>query len=439
MKKKLFVAAIMMGIVGQSECVQDEINENNVHKIRNFWVSPEPGHIRVLAEMMRRGESSDKVGKSLEKLVQKIFDGARRELSEANAFLISSLLNALELREDWKVRMLLMLQEKRREENSFAAMILHKKKCPQCECDIFRDQHSVLTVRKASYFKALFPDLSDKEAEFCTDFLCPRLDYGLELRISGNTAQAIIELIKFLVKAGKVGDWKLNLVRKLTRDVNLRYSPECVASFSQIMIECAMGKVDEAVELLQGFSSNWELDEVSLKDAVTRWRLENEEYTRSDSKGFVEWLDLGVKMRTPVKILTNEYRKRSLIDDAMKNSLENSSPDSIYVLQRLALLPGFMPDKMKFQLIRVLKVLEGDGNVNAIKLLYSYTHNGEEMPKEEVQKLRDMSITNREQIREKMLDLSQSDKEYNDWFQDDLFRLVYRYNNPHGKAYDEWL
>ncbi|MDR1333659.1 MAG: hypothetical protein LBJ71_00370, partial [Holosporaceae bacterium] len=375
MKKILFVAAII-GLIGQCECVQNEINEKNVHKIGWNSVSPELGHIRVMADMVAKGKL-DANHESVQRLMEKILYGAEKwYLSKEYALLINELLNTPLLLGKWEPQILSVLREKREAGNFYAAMILHKRRYPQCKhnCDISEDPQNILWPK---YFRGLCPKLSDEEAEFCMDFLCHH-------SVNENKSLEIAELIEILKNTSEAVSKYPNLIKKLT------------------------GIEDE------------------------KKRLAANEYKPTDgSLSFVKRLDLGLNPKIP----EDEETRIRLVDDALKTMLNNPSSYSVYVLQRLMQIPNFVPDGMKFQIIRVLKVLEGDGNIDAIKLLYSYTHNGEEMPQEKVEDLWNIFVSKAERIKKEELDTSDIDNEYAEWLREDFISSSYfnsLYYNAHN-------
>ncbi|MDR1236022.1 MAG: hypothetical protein LBJ96_03365 [Holosporaceae bacterium] len=134
MKKVLFVAMIM-GFVWQCECVQDEINEDNIYKTDWNFVNPKPAHIHVVAKMVEKGSLNPR-HELVQGLIERILSEIKNwYLSKEEALLVNELLNTSllfgdnksldipELLGNWEFQMLSMLREKRDAGNFYAATI----------------------------------------------------------------------------------------------------------------------------------------------------------------------------------------------------------------------------------------------------------------------------------------------------------------------------
>ncbi|MDR1236424.1 MAG: hypothetical protein LBJ96_05475 [Holosporaceae bacterium] len=316
-----------------------------------------------------------------------------------------------------------------------AALILHIVRCRNCDCyfkrlssDSSGDPHmvarmnSVLNAVHSLLFGKICRNLNAEEIAFLIDFFCPFSSFD-----DANNPACIVKAVECAAKylLDNEDTTRPDLMVKIIQSC-CQTAPSSKKKFLELLLGYANSGNLSAIRLHYALTFDWTsaMPEKAVMDfsqstqrklAVLLDRLNNiisvDENTRRNTRrdGFFYKLGEIVENRANFINLIEEMKgmgfsigamkediRRKLIDFTLRVVLQVPSPKNVIFLKEMLI---HMPADMYFKVIRVLKVLEGDGNIEGAKLLYFYIHNETEMPPNEIEKLRGLLyITDESQI-----------------------------------------
>ncbi|MDR1236423.1 MAG: hypothetical protein LBJ96_05470 [Holosporaceae bacterium] len=294
-----------------------------------------------------------------------------------------------------------------------AALVLHGLVCGNCNyhCDCLIDTFledsnipiitQMRTKLSEQQSQPFFQNFSSDEVDFLIDFFCPLQSFG-----DRGVVGTMEHVVKYLLEnEGAPGP---DFIKRIVVEC-CRYVPHSKSRFLELMEKYSSYGNLQAIKLYRALRSDWR-EEVhdrfaSFQSQLILKRLNNfqrklDAIVLEDSKiNCFHFLSLAINLRNRANFVAlieegeknnlslgamKQNKRREYIEFALRIVLKVPSPENVAFLKRMII---HMPADMYFQVTRALKILEGDGNIEAIKLLYSHTHDGEEMPEEEVRKL----------------------------------------------------
>ncbi|MDR1907343.1 MAG: hypothetical protein LBQ43_00585, partial [Holosporales bacterium] len=252
--------------------------------------------------------------------------------------------------------------------------------------------------------ETLFETLDENEMAYCTENIAlmdlayagrewDSDDISVEPRISVRLAEHIERLLKQLLS--NLTPNNEMLFKKLTTD-QTRYPDAFIGKIHRLIAKHADAGDIKAIKLHYGFSSDWQ-DEMPDEEAaeIRRLNLMLIDVTRfKDSAKFVQLLELSNGY------FIEPFRQRTfqagIVDNALKTVLDSPSEQSLHVLRFIMKYPklAIQIEAMKYRIMRILKILEGDGYIDATKLIYEWTHDWNAMPQEMAEKLNRIVVVN---------------------------------------------